>query len=157
MTDAATPPLAKETSTGAIPAWPFGLAALALAIWFAFRRRKPTRAVSEHGEPDAPAIQPQAAAEPTAPPVADAEPEPPQAHPSLRVKLAGPVAEHSEPAPSRDAPQPAVPPVPAVTRYDAFGRPIAAQPVAPPAPPPPPPKPKARIVRYNAMGLPILD
>ena len=73
------------------------------------------------------------------------QPEParaPAVHPALQVKLA-------------ELPPPRAPALPAVTRYDAFGRPILDQPVTPK--PPPVRKPRARIVRYDAMGLPILD
>lgn len=156
-----------------LPAWLFGLGLLAAAVWFAVRRRKSkARAIdSAHVAtaeatpvpapqpsapapiPPAPATQPVAAA-PAPVPQQPASPPMPEAHPALRVRIREPEpALEPEPAPPMLAP----PPQPAFTRYDAFGRPIVARPVAPKAPPPPPPRPKARIVRYNAMGLPILD
>jgi hypothetical protein len=157
----AAPHPAVEQSPSGFPAWPFGLAALALAVWFALRRRKPANEAIADGEPE-PVAEPAhpAAAEPSAmavpAPVADPVP---AAHPALRVRLAAPVEEPAEPEPGRAAPQPVAPAPAAITRYDAFGRPIAGPPLAPkpPPPPPPPPKPRARIVRYDAMGLPILD
>jgi nicotinate-nucleotide--dimethylbenzimidazole phosphoribosyltransferase len=152
---AAAPSPAIEQSPSGFPAWPFGLAVLAAALWFALRRRKPAKAaiadrVAEPAQP--------VAAEPPDTPVPALVSDPvPAAHPALRVRLAAPVEEPAEPAPVRAAPQPVVPAPAAITRYDAFGRPIAGPPVAPKPPPPPPPKPRARIVRYDAMGLPILD
>jgi hypothetical protein len=164
---------ADAASTGPVlPAWLLGLGLLAAAVWFAFRRGKSkARAIDSAPVatvkatpvpapqpsapapiPPAPVAQPVAAAPAPAP--QPASPAMPEAHPALRVRIREPEPPlEPEPTP----PTPAPPPQPAFTRYDAFGRPLVAKPVAPKASPAPPPKPKARIVRYNAMGLPILD
>jgi hypothetical protein len=148
----AAKPVATAAATSGFPAWPFGLALLAAALWFAFRRRRS----GERPADEAPLAQ-GAEAEAPLPESAPipAPVQPPEAHPALRVKIPEPVPADIEPV----APPPPPPPArPAIARYDAFGRPIVAQPSAPkPAPAPPPPRPRARIVRYDAMGLPILD
>lgn len=153
-----------DAGSSTIPAWPFGLALLAAALWFAFRRRKagaPHAGARDpgHEEQARSAPEPGPSAPPVLPPAPAEEPEailptPPdrarssEAHPALRVKIAEPVQAIPEP----------VPPLlerPVVTRYDAFGRPIAAK--AEPPRPKPASRPRARIVRYDAMGLPIRD
>ncbi|MCB2064214.1 MAG: hypothetical protein KDE25_12340 [Novosphingobium sp.] len=147
----------------ALPLWPLGLAAFAAVAWFVFRRRRRGRESGEALVPEDPALvsldleadmelapEPSpppsvpapAVAEPVAPPPAPA----PEAHPALRVKV-------PEPVPAA----PPGPPAPPVARYDAFGRPIVARPSVPKPPPKPAPKPRAKIVRYDAMGLPIRD
>lgn len=158
----ASPELAANDSSGGerpsgLPAWPFGLAALVAAVWFAFGRRKasaPAGELRKTAEPSAadtreaePAVaEPEPRRGPVTPPMPDT---PAEAHPALRVRIAEPVPPPTE--------QPALPARPAIARYDAFGRPIIAQPQPPKPPPSLVAKPRARIVRYDAMGLPILD
>ncbi len=162
----AAPTQAPEPESSGIPVWPFGLAVLAAALWFAFLRRKANAPIVEDSEiADQVAVvaqEPEPAEAVPAPaelpePVPTVLPEPvraPAPHPALQMRIAEPVRV-PEPAPAEP---PSVPACPAFTRYDAFGRPILTQPAAPkPAPPPPVRKPPPRIVRYNAMGLPIID
>jgi hypothetical protein len=171
-------PAGNETGSQGFPAWPFGLALLAIAVWFALRRRKQAGGTVDTIEPEertsfaaerAPDVVPEPAAPPPAslppPSLPPALPEPPKAepvepaaaaqpHPGLSVKVAD-LARRAAPPPAP------APPQPAIARYDAFGRPLAATPkTPPPAPPPPtpaPPKPKPQIVRYDALGMPIRD
>lgn len=140
-----------------LPLWPLGLAVLAAVAWIVLRRRRQGRGSDEALAPDEPVpasldLEPgmeilteppaQPASEPVAPPPAPA----PEAHPALRVRI-------PEAAPVRPSP----PAAPVLTLYDAFGRPIVAQPAPPKPTPKLPPKPRVKIVRYDAMGLPIRD
>lgn len=137
----AVAPQDKAAAPSGLPAWLFGLALLALAVWFALRRRgSRAGAAEESQEPGAAPLLPDPA------PIAVRE-----AHPALRVRPPEPVSE----------PEPETRPKPAIQRYDGFGRPLAAPIAAPkPAPklrPSPPPKRRPAIVRYDALGMPIRD
>ena len=176
--DVSTANSAADAGSSGIPAWPFGLALLALVTWLAFGRRRrgaeqgaqedviepaepapgsldPEAEMAPGPEPSPPAramTPPSEAPEPVASPAKPETAHRREAHPALRVKV-------PEPAPAQPSPPP--PPAPPVTLYDAFGRPIVAgtvqsEAVAKPAPTPQA-SPGAKVVRYDAMGLPIRD